>query len=212
MRRFILLLCAVLLAGAARADSERAGDFDYYVMALAWSPNWCALTGDSRHDPQCAKGLNLTFTLHGLWPQFDNGGHPTACRSRSNDPTRADTAAMADIMGGPGLAWHEWKEHGRCTGLTSEAYLTAMRKAYESVKFPSEFDRVKHTMQVSPEAIKKAFLDSNPGLGAQDLVVSCNAGMIQEVRICLTKVLTPRACGSDIHACSLPTAELDAVR
>ncbi|MDP5346767.1 MAG: ribonuclease T, partial [Paracoccaceae bacterium] len=35
------------------ADGERPGNFDYYVMSLSWSPNWCALEGDARRSPQC---------------------------------------------------------------------------------------------------------------------------------------------------------------
>ncbi|MBH1974408.1 MAG: ribonuclease T, partial [Rhodobacteraceae bacterium] len=67
----ILTAAAVMmgLAGPAAADGERAGDFDYYVMALSWSANWCAVEGDARDDPQCDAGRGLTWTLHGLWPQ-----------------------------------------------------------------------------------------------------------------------------------------------
>ena len=39
-----LLVALLCLAGAARADGERAGDFDYYVLALSWSPNLRAPT------------------------------------------------------------------------------------------------------------------------------------------------------------------------
>lgn len=212
MRRIALLLCSLLLAGAAKADGERAGDFDYYVMALSWSPNWCTLTGDSRGDPQCDAGLGLTFTLHGLWPQYDRGGHPSACRTGARDPSRIDTAAMADIMGGAGLAWHEWKEHGRCSGLSSDAYLGAMRKAYGTVKVPPLFAKISHDLQVAPKIIEDAFLESNPGLSAPEMVVTCNQGLIQEVRICLTKELEPRPCGQQVKACTLPAAGLDAVR
>jgi ribonuclease T2 len=212
MRRVALLLCSLLLAGAAKADGEQAGGFDYYVMSLSWSPNWCSLTGDSRGDPQCDKGRGLTFILHGLWPQFDRGGPPSACRTGATDPSRTDTAAMADIMGGAGLAWHEWKEHGRCTGLSSDAYLAAMRKAYGLVKVPPLFAKVTHDLRLAPKVVEDAFLESNPDLSASEVVVTCNQGLIQEVRICLTKTLSPRPCGQDVKACPLPTASLDAVR
>lgn len=212
MRLVLLLLCAVLLTGAAKADGERAGDFDYYVMALSWSPNWCSLTGDSRGDPQCETGRGLTFTLHGLWPQFDRGGHPSACRTGASDPSRADTAAMADIMGGAGLAWHEWKEHGRCSGLSSDAYLAAMRKAYASVTIPPLFAHVGQNLQVAPKVIQDAFLESNPGLTHWNIAVTCDQEMIQEVRICLTKDLAPRDCGVGIRSCTMSIVELDAVR
>ena len=66
-------LMTVFLAAAARAEGERAGAFDYYVMALAWSANWCALKGDARGDDQCSPHHDFTFTLHGLWPDAGFG-------------------------------------------------------------------------------------------------------------------------------------------
>jgi ribonuclease I len=54
MRRTALLLfAAFFLAGPACAEGERAGGFDYYVMALSWSPNWCAREGDAQGSDQC---------------------------------------------------------------------------------------------------------------------------------------------------------------
>ncbi len=45
MRVFVMWLA---LTGFAWGDGEKAGDFDYYVLALSWSPTWCALEGDRR--------------------------------------------------------------------------------------------------------------------------------------------------------------------
>ncbi len=114
----VLLLAGFIgpLAGAAaRAEGERAGVFDYYVMALSWSPSFCALEGTARGDPQCA-GAGRGFVLHGLWPQFE-AGWPSYCPSAARNPSRAETAAMADIMGSGGLAWYQWKKHGRCSWM-----------------------------------------------------------------------------------------------
>lgn len=217
MRLLMLLFCSLLTAGAARAENTRtappvSADFDYYVLALSWSPNWCALTGDSRGDAQCDQGLGLTFTLHGLWPEREDGSYPSACRTTARDPSRHDTAAMADIMGSSGLAWHEWKEHGRCSGLSSDDWLAMLRKAYASVTIPPLFAKVKHPLQVAPRAIEDAFLEANPELSPASIAVTCEADMIQEVRICLTTDLSPRPCATAIRACTLPAAELDAVR
>ena len=46
--------------------------------------------------------------------------------------------------------------------------------------------------------IEAAFLEVNEGLTADGVTVTCKAGMIQEVRICLTKDLEPRICGTDV--------------
>ena len=208
-----LLALALLVSTPAVAEGEPAGEFDYYVMALSWSPNWCALTGDDRRDPQCDDGRSLTFILHGLWPQYDGGGWPSYCRTPRRDPSRSESGAMADIMGGSGLAWHQWKKHGRCTGLPPADYYALMRRAYAGVKIPPVFARITTDMTLPASVIEDAFLESNPALARDQVTVTCQSGMIQEVRICLDKTLTPRRCGTDvIRDCTLPDAGLDAVR
>ena len=39
-----ILLVLMLMAGAAGAEGEPAGAFDYYVLSLSWTPTWCACT------------------------------------------------------------------------------------------------------------------------------------------------------------------------
>lgn len=196
----------------ARADGEKAGEFDYYVMAMSWSANWCALEGDARGEDQCLPGRGLTFTLHGLWPQYENGW-PQFCRTTARDPSRAQSADMEDIMGSAGLAWHQWKKHGRCTGLEATAYFDLARKAFKSVKEPEVFAKISKTLEVPAAVLEEAFLAANPGLAKDMVTVTCKAGMIQEVRICLTKDLEPRRCGADaIRDCTMRDAVLGAVR
>ena len=210
--RWAFAFLAVLLAGPLRADGERAGDFDYYVLSLSWSSAWCALEGDARDDPQCDAGRGLTFVLHGLWPQHEKGW-PQYCRTAERDPTRGETAAMADVMGGAGLAFHQWKKHGRCSGLSPEEYFRAARRAWEGVTIPPVFARMSKTLEVPASVIEGAFLESNPGLRPDQITVTCRDGMIQEVRLCLTTELEPRRCGADtIRDCKLQDAVLEAVR
>lgn len=213
MKAAALVLCALLLhLVPARAEGERAGDFDYYVMSLSWSAAWCALEGDARDDPQCDAGRGLTFVLHGLWPQFETGW-PSFCRTVERDPTRAETAAMADVMGGAGLAFHQWKKHGRCSGLSAPAYYATARSAFEKLAIPPVFARMSKTLEVPAEVIEGAFLESNPGLKRDQITVTCKDGLIQEVRLCLTRDLEPRRCGDDvIRDCRLKDAVLEAVR
>lgn len=212
MRFMVALIGAILAAPMAQADGEPAGKFDYYVLSLGWSSNWCALEGDARHDPQCNPGRGLTWTLHGLWPQFARG-YPSYCRTGQADPNRAATAQMADIMGGSGLAFYEWKKHGRCSGLAAADYYTAMRKAYASVTIPAFFAKVSKDLTLPASVIEDAFIEANPRLSRDALTVTCKSGMVQEVRICLDKSLSPRACAADsARDCTLPNAELDAVR
>lgn len=217
MRLLWMVIAAICLSGTAQAQGEKArnnkpGDFDYYVLSLGWSSNWCALTGDARRDPQCDAGRGLTWTLHGLWPQYDSG-YPADCRTVENDPNRSDSAQMADIMGGAGLAFYEWKKHGRCSGLSAKSYYSTMRKAYKAVIIPPIFARITKDLQVPASVIEDAFAESNPQIGRDQMTVTCSQGMVQEIRICLTKDLAPRRCGADtIKDCTLKDAGLEAVR
>jgi ribonuclease T2 len=212
MRLLWLVIAAICLGSGARAEGEKAGDFDYYVLSLGWSSNWCALAGDNRRDPQCDAGRGLTWTLHGLWPQYENG-YPSYCRTIENDPNRSDSAQMTDIMGGSGLAFYQWKKHGRCSGLSAKSYYSTLRKAYKSVEIPPIFAKITKDLQVPASVIEDAFFESNPQIARDQMTVTCSQGMIQELRICLTKDLDPRRCGTDtIKDCTLKDAGLEAVR
>ncbi|OYW54436.1 MAG: ribonuclease T [Rhodobacterales bacterium 12-65-15] len=212
MRRMLLTLLAALHVTAAEAEGEKAGDFDYYVLSLSWSAAWCALEGDARDDPQCDNGRGFTFVLHGLWPQYE-AGWPSYCRTGQGDPSRAVTAAMADIMGGAGPAFYQWKKHGRCSGLSAEAYFATARQAYASIAIPELFTRVDRPLELPASVIEAAFLEANPDLGRDQITITCQDGLIQEARICLTPDLEPRRCGSDvIRDCTLQDAVLEPVR
>ena len=194
----VLAICAAcLLAFPAFAEGERAGAFDYYVLALSWSPGWCATDGKDRDARQCEPGSGADFVLHGLWPQFETGW-PSYCRATARDPSRAQSAAMADIMGADGAAWYQWKKHGRCSGLAAAEYYATARKAYESIKIPVPFQKLAQDVRLPAAAVEEAFLDANPGLSPEMVTVTCDGGRIDEVRICLTRDLQPRACGADV--------------
>ncbi len=210
MIRWILAL--FFLIPPAWADGEPAGRFDYYVMSLSWTPSWCAEEGDDRNSPQCAAGKGYGFTLHGLWPQYENGW-PAYCRTSVRAPSRTDTAAMSDIMGTGGLAWHQWRKHGVCSGLSSADYFDLSRRAYAQVTRPGVMRKIKGTLRVSPAAIEAAFLEANAGMQADQVTITCKSHRIQEARICLTKDLELRDCGRDVvRDCSLRGAEITGIR
>ena len=207
-----LAVLAALLASPARAEGEPAGDFDYYVLSLSWSPTWCALEGDARRSPQCAEGTGYGFVLHGLWPQYEDGW-PSYCRTSVREATRGETAAMEDIMGAPGAAWHQWKKHGRCSGLAARDYFRLARLAYNRVNRPAVLRDLGREVTLPAAVVEEAFLEENPGLTADGVTVTCKDRRLQEVRICLTRSLEPRRCGADvIRDCAMRDALLSPVR
>jgi ribonuclease T2 len=202
----------LLAATPSCAGPDRAGAFDYYVLTLSWSPTWCALEGDAHDAEQCAPELGFGWLLHGLWPQYETG-YPVDCTTAEPDPSRADSAAMADIMGSAGLAWHEWKRHGRCSGLSGPEYYRLSRAALERITRPAILRQIAEPVSLPPSVVEDAFLEANPALGRDAITVTCEEGRIDEVRICLTRDLDLRSCGPDVaRDCTLPAALLDPVR
>ncbi|WP_134678500.1 ribonuclease T2 family protein [Paracoccus ravus] len=192
----LLALAATALLAAPPALADRPGAFDYYVLSLSWSPSWCDIKGRPEGSEQCDPGRRLGFTVHGLWPQHEKGW-PEDCRTSARDPSRRDTRAMTDLMGSSGLAWYQWKKHGRCSGLSSQDYFALMRKAAESVRLPEVLDRLSRDVTLPAKVVEDAFIETNPGMRRDGITVTCRAKALQEVRICLTKELQPRDCAPD---------------
>lgn len=211
MRCLALVVVATWSAVAAIAE-DRAGVFDYYVLALSWSPNWCAIEGDARRSPQCRADSGHGWVLHGLWPQYHRGW-PQDCRTAQAAPTQRMTAAMADIMGTSGLAWHQWRKHGSCSGLSAQAYFDLSREAYASVTRPAILRQLERPVRLPARLIEEVFVKENTGLEPDMITVTCRDRRIQEVRICMSKDLDPVPCGADvIRDCTLKDALFDPLR
>ncbi|WP_299778955.1 ribonuclease T2 [uncultured Roseobacter sp.] len=202
----------LLMASPLAAQEHRAGVFDYYVLSLSWSPTWCALEGDARGSDQCASRHDHGWILHGLWPQYEHG-YPEYCRTGERAPSRRMTREMADVMGTSGLAWHQWKKHGTCSGLSAPDYYALSRAAYARVIRPEVFRKLDKPVRLPASVVEEAFLQSNPDLEAKGITITCKAGHIQEARICLTRDLSPRRCGADVLLdCSSPSALFTPIR
>ena len=206
----LIALALMLLATPLRAENE-AGVFDYYVMALSWSPNWCAREGAVRGSPQCDAEADFGWVLHGLWPQYERGW-PDYCRTSHAPPSRAQTGAMADIMGTSGLAWHQWRKHGVCSGLDPADYYALSREAFARVTRPQVFRDLARDVTLPASLIEEAFLRDNPDLDSDEITITCKDGGIQEARICLTRDLDFRRCGADVlRDCTLQSATFNAI-
>lgn len=206
MRWLIVLL---MTATMARADGERAGSFDYYVLAMSWSPNWCKLEGNARGAEQCDEDFG--WVLHGLWPQYEDGW-PAYCPTSLRAPSKQMTAAQSDIFGAGGAAWYQWKKHGVCAGLEARDYFATARAAFAAVNKPAVLRKIDRTFSVPAKVIEDAFLQANPDWTADMITITCKSGHIQEARVCLTKDLEPRVCARDTRRdCTLQKALIEPV-
>ncbi len=207
MRRiFACLMIWMTTCAMAQAEGEVAGEFDYYVLSLSWSANWCALEGDARRSPQCDKATRNGWILHGLWPQFHRG-YPSYCQTIHRPPSRSMTAEMAGIMGTPGLAWHQWKKHGSCTNLSAPDYYSLSRTAYLNITRPEVFRKLTRDIRLPASVVEEAFIKANPTIEPDGITITCKQGYIQEARICLSRDLDPVPCGRDVvRDCTLGDA------
>lgn len=206
------LLIWVLTALPALAQEDKTGQFDYYVMALSWSPNWCEIEGDAKRSDQCDARHDHGWILHGLWPQYHRG-FPSYCQTGERAPTRGQTNAMADIMGTGGLAWHQWKKHGVCSGLSSAEYYELSGEAYASIKRPEVFRKLTKDIKLPASVVEDAWLKANPQLEADGITITCRQGYIQEARVCLSRDLEPVPCGQDVvRDCRMKDAVFTPVR
>jgi ribonuclease T2 len=188
-------LFAVLLLGVATSTAaDPPGQFDYYLLSLSWSPQYCA---GAHHDDgeQCARPY--AFVVHGLWPQNERG-YPRDCRS----PRRVSDATiehMLPLMPSRGLVIHEWRTHGACSGLGAEEYFGTVERAYQGIRIPERYQSLDHYLSVSPQQLKHDFITANPQLRESGLAVQCSGHYLREVRVCLNRDLQPRDCGADIE-------------
>ncbi|MBB5049842.1 ribonuclease T2 [Rhodopseudomonas rhenobacensis] len=202
-RILLALITAITLAtaGAAVAQDRRQnapGEFDFYVLALSWSPSFCQEAAERGHagrsqDTQCGGERPYSFVVHGLWPQYERG-FPDYCQRPAPRLDRNLMASMLDLMPAPGLIYNEWDKHGTCSGLGARGYFETVRKARAAVKIPPEFLELAAEKTVAPDEVEAAFIKVNPGLSNSAVAVTCSRSRLSEVRICMSKDLQFRAC------------------
>lgn len=197
MRWLMIWILSALPVWAVWAGDDKAGAFDCYVLSLSWSPNWCALQGDAQGSEQCEPRHDHGWILHGLWPQFHHG-FPSYCQTTEPPPSRGMTGDMADIMGTSGLAWHQWKKHGTCSGLSAADYFALSRHAYEQVMRPPVLRKLDRTVKLPASVVEDAFLKVNPDWHADMLTITCKDGHIQEARLCLSRDMRPVPFAQDV--------------
>ena len=197
-RVFGLFLAGLLfLGGFSVGQPVRAADFDYYVLSLSWSPTWCAANDRDGRTPQCDGKRRYGLVVHGFWPQNERGW-PEDCRS--SEPDRVPTSLLRsyfDIIPSAGLAGHEWRKHGTCSGLNQQRYFAQLRAAYAKVQKPPVIFNGSIDRRLRTGDIEDLLTSFNPGLPRNGISVICDQNQLAEIRICMTKSLDFRACSQD---------------
>ena len=218
-RRAALAGALILIGGSALAESSGesrgapAGEFDFYVLALSWTPGYCEASGSARGLVQCETGRQLGFVVHGLWPQYESG-YPSFCEPGGRSVARPALDEARGLFPDDDLARYEWRKHGTCSGESPAGYFRAVRHARELVQIPERLERPGTVTKVLAPEIERAFAEVNQGLRPEMMAVACGRRVFQEIRICLTRDLRGfRACPEvDRDGCRAGEITVNAVR
>lgn len=190
----LIAFLGLTLAFPAPAQ-ERQPAVDIWVLAMSWSPSFCAGKAGASEPDQCSPGKKYGFIVHGLWPQQMRGAR-TDCPIGAGVPKEVADRMMA-VMPSRTLIEHEWTRHGACSGMSAAEYFTKTRAAFDKVKIPAAFKDDKPDL-LPVAQVEKLFGDINPALKPDAIAVVCRGGTVADVRVCLDKDLNFRSCPSRV--------------
>jgi ribonuclease T2 len=170
-----------------------AAPFDFYLLNLSWSPEYCHFHPTA---PECA--AHASFVLHGLWPESSSGQNPENC---SNAPGPSDPSAYKDIYPDTGLLEHEWSAHGTCSGLSPDEFFSEARTADHMVVIPASLTHLTSQVSMPPNQILVLFTQANPGIPQSSFALTCGSNYLTAVEVCLDKTLHPVACSAVVRSC-----------
>ncbi|KAI3760312.1 hypothetical protein L1987_50706 [Smallanthus sonchifolius] len=257
-----VILLSVLLSGsffAVEVNGDSGGDggavelvstvaeqreFDYFALAVQWPATYCSKSTKCCTQNGCCRGENSPsgFTIHGLWPDYNDGSWPSCCSGPAFDETEISSLLSALDKYWPtlscsksstchnkkGLFWaHEWgkrlpsscKKHGTCsssvTGDEYNYFITTLNLyfKYNVTEVLFEAGYVPSNSEKYPSAGIISAIENAFHTNPQ---LVCLNGALEEVRLCLTKDFKFRECvaGSDCpEYVSLPEfASLDVTK
>lgn len=238
MKRFLALCGVAVLVGAAGVNAwavepdtskpaaasqphfktgPKGGTYQSLVLALAWSPTYCASPSGRADREECAGTHKYGFIAHGLWPQFSRGsGASHGCTGEVTGLTDKSVEKVTGIIPSHKLMAHEWEKHGTCFGTDAATYFGKTREAWDKLVIPPMFKSAPKDMAVTADQVRQAFVAANPGLPAQAVTVACRKirpkaaakdardakteapQYFSEVHVCMDNALNFQACGSAV--------------
>ncbi|KAL6209069.1 hypothetical protein ACLB2K_020012 [Fragaria x ananassa] len=173
-------------------------EFDYYNLALQWPGTYCKRTQYCCPNNACCRGSNspTVFTIHGLWPDYNDGSWPACCTRKTFDEKEICISTLLDPLEKywPSLSC---EKHGTCsapvTGDEYNYFLTTLNVYFkynvtavlnEAGYVPSNTE--KYPLGGIVSAIQNAF-HATPKL-------VCRNGAVEELHLCFYKDFKPRDC------------------
>jgi ribonuclease T2 len=189
-------------------------DFDYLMHVQQWPPTVCSDQFNCEFTP-----LDQ-FTMHGFWPNNDDGSYPCYCSN-----TQFEISDVSDLLTDMYNQWpsykcgygdqtcdgsfwgHEWSKHGSCTadaGITDvHGYFSTTLGLLNTTSLAGALSNAGYypddTQTYSTDDIRKA---AGAAVGA-DVELQCDSSKLLEVIIvCYDKSLNVQDCPSSDQQCT----------
>mmetsp|Transcript_46223 Transcript_46223/g.67531 ORF Transcript_46223/g.67531 Transcript_46223/m.67531 type:complete len:509 (-) Transcript_46223:292-1818(-) len=212
-------------AGRAYKGCSTSSEYDFFVFAQSWQPQFCH--GHYSKYPGCDEPNDYWethLTIHGLWPQNNDGSYPCSCPGTKFDPKIMNSIGLDTLL----TMWpnvkaddpqssayddfwkHEWDKHGTCSGLGQRDYFSAALAAAEGLGTPGLVASAAGGTPVARAALEAAY--GGKGRAA----FQCSGQYLSQVFRCLGRDGAPTACPAStlaedscpdtVHIAAFPTA------
>lgn len=169
--------------------------WDYFIFAQVWPASWI------HHDKIKYNFTNDYFTVHGLWPTYDNGSWPQYCDNVTFNATYLEPIYKKldrywTNFRDPESFWeHEFLKHMTCAEDTYYPYLLFdYGLEWRSIL---NMYQVLYDHGVSPGDnydINKLYDIIKANFGS-NVVITCDRdSILTEIHICMTKLVRPFDC------------------
>ncbi|KAJ4849358.1 Ribonuclease 2 [Turnera subulata] len=233
VQKFLLLLLSLLVLSTMMLEftqevhareGQRQREFDYFKLALQWPATYCRRTRHCCSSNACCRRANAPteFTIHGLWPDYNDGTWPACCYRSDFDQKEISTlldalekywpslscGSSSTCHGTKGSFWaHEvimkcrlylmLKKHGTCSSpVVRDEYnyfLTAL-----NVYFKYNITNVLLEAGYVPSNTEKyplgGIISAIQNAFRATPSVACSNGAVGELYLCFYKDFKPRDC------------------
>lgn len=212
---WVLVALGLCDLGSTRAPlgSKPQREFDYFALSLQWPGTICASTRHCCATNGCCRSEPLqTFTIHGLWPDYDDGTWPSCCRRTQFEMDKIlplkevldkywpslYCSKSGTCFSGKGLFWaHEWEKHGTCSAPVVQdelQYFTLALDLYSKYNVTEMLSSGGIQVSNGKEYALSDVIDTiKHAFGGSPQIV-CKRGSIEELRLCFDKEMKPRDC------------------
>ena len=186
-------------------DQQGDDSFDYYMLAMNWPGSVC----ESLKPCHGVSSEYNYFTIHGLWPNRDDGSYPSNCEGSRFDESEIEPM-ISDIRkywpdfkpDEPNFWRHEWEKHGTCSAFkTQTEYFQNVIDLVKSMPIMESLAKKgiepNDETEVSVEDMLGAIEN---GLGYRPSIV-CHKRSIKEMRFCFDKDLKGYNCRAHNEGC-----------